>query len=634
MRGMWAAIVVGLAPLVQQVERRAVAPEEASRSGVVMTIDGLSVTADEYGRWLIDLYASRQGKRFAEQWLVRQAARAGGVELPAGTVDAKIDADIATRVQGAFKGDRAAWLGELDRNGWSEGGHREHMRVEEEPYQLAREMTRRVRSVPEELVVRDWEHFYGPQGKEYALSGIRIEVALETPADSAQQVVETARRKVFNAALARALEVRERALAGEDFAALAREVSEDPESRSRGGRLDAKFRPPGWNAPFVESILALGAGAISQPMYAKGGYWIVKVEGVVETPLAQVRQELEARLVELGPEDFEVAATWKAITAGMKFELAPGLFEGQSSIERNDSVTGLVINGQPVSRAEFVTWLARDRGEHHVRDFAEHWCVERRASELGVAVGEAEIETRMREFQQLMIDRSYKGSREAWLAYMQRSGRDESGWRHEWHRRFRMDLLCEKILLAERVVDDATVRARYEAEYGSDGQRREARVLLLPFEAPEAQPGMRREELDAAIAAAREEVRARAETLRARVLGGEDFAELARQHSGDEATRASGGRIEGRFRALDYPESASARVLQLAPGQISEVLEVERGFAFFEVLALQSVPFEAVAAELRRELERERPAQGDLAGLRNVLVQKARIVTTPGVYGK
>jgi hypothetical protein len=46
------------------------------------------------------------------------------------------------------------------------------------------------------------------------------------------------------------------------------------------------------------------------------------------------------------------------------------------------------------------------------------------------------------------------------------------------------------------------------------------------------------------------------------------------------------------------------------------------------------VPFEAVAAELRRELERERPAQGDLAGLRNVLVQKARIVTTPGVYGK
>lgn len=631
---MWAAIVVGLALAAQSVERRAAAPEEAARSGVVMTIDGQPVTADEYGRWMIDLYASRQGKRFAEQWLVRQAARAGGVVLPAGAVDAKIDADIATRVQGAFKGDRAAWLGELDRTGWSEGGHREHMRVEEEPYQLAREMTRRVRSVPEELVVRDWEHFYGPQGKEYALSGIRIEVALETPADSAQHVVETARRKVFNAALARALEVRERALAGEDFAALARAVSEDSESRARGGRLDAQFRPPGWNAPFVESILALGAGAISQPMYAKGGYWIVKVEGVVETPLAAVRDELVARLVEQGPEDFEVASTWRAITAGMKFELAPGLFEGQSSIERNDSVTGLVINGQPVSRAEFVTWLARDRGEHHVRDFAEHWCVERHASELGIAVSEGEIATRMREFQQLMIDRSYKGSREAWLAYMQRAGRDESGWGYEWHRRFRIDLLCEKILLAERVVDDKAVRARYELEYGSDGRRIEARVLLVPFAAPEAQPGMRREQLDAALAAAREAVRLRAENLRARILQGEDFAQLAREFSGDEATRARGGRIEGRFRALDWPTEAGAAVLALAPGQITAVLDVERGFAFFEVLSVQSVPFETVAAELRRELESERPAQGDLAGVRNMLVQKARITASPGVYGK
>ncbi|MBM3990235.1 MAG: hypothetical protein FJ298_04420, partial [Planctomycetes bacterium] len=129
-------------------------------------------------------------------------------------------------------------------------------------------------------------------------------------------------------------------------------------------------------------------------------------------------------------------------------------------------------------------------------------------------------------------------------------------------------------------------------------------------------------------------VRLRAEALRARALAGEDFAQLAREFSGDGATRAAGGRIEGRFRAQDWPTAASAAVLALAPGQVSAVLDVERGFAFFEVLAAQSVPFEAVAAELRRELESERPAQGDLAAVRNVLVQRARIVSNPGVYGK
>jgi parvulin-like peptidyl-prolyl isomerase len=632
MSALLALCALALAP--QEIVRLKATPESAASSGVVLSIDGNEIRADEYGRWMLDLYSSRQGQRFAEQWLVREAAKERGVELAPGAVDAKIDADIAARIDGAFLGQRDGWLAELERTGWSEGGHREHRRVEDEPYLLASELTRRTRAVPEELIVRDWEHFYGPQGKEYALSGMRFEVALETPADSAPDVVETARRKVFNAALARALDARERALAGEDFATLARTLSEDPQTRASGGRIDAKFRPAGWNAPFVESILALGPGAISQPLYAKGGFWIVKVESVVETPLAAVRDQLAARLVELGPEDFEVAATWKSITQGLRFELTPALFEARSSSERSDPVVGLVINGRPVLRSEFVTWLARDRGEHHVRDFAEHWCVERRANELGVAVSEDEIEARMREFQTLMIDRSYKGSREAWLTYMRRAGRDEAGWRREWARRFRIDLLCEKILLAERVVDDAAVRARFEREYGRDGKRIEARLLLVASANPETTEGMRREELDAAIVAAREAAHAKAEALRVRVVRGEDFEMLARQFSDDEATRATGGRLEGRVQLLEWPAVVGESLLTLAPGALSPVLDVERGFAFFEVLAAQPVSFDTVAAELRRELETERPAQGDLAGVRNLLVQRARIVTHPGVYGK
>lgn len=585
-------VLCALALAPQEIVRLKATPESAASSGVVLSIDGNEIRADEYGRWMLDLYSSRQGQRFAEQWLVREAAKERGVELAPGAVDAKIDADIAARIDGAFLGQRDGWLAELERTGWSEGGHREHRRVEDEPYLLASELTRRTRAVPEELIVRDWEHFYGPQGKEYALSGMRFEVALETPADSAPDVVETARRKVFNAALARALDARERALAGEDFATLARTLSEDPQTRASGGRIDAKFRPAGWNAPFVESILALG------------------------------------------PEDFEVAATWKSITQGLRFELTPALFEARSSSERSDPVVGLVINGRPVLRSEFVTWLARDRGEHHVRDFAEHWCVERRANELGVAVSEDEIEARMREFQALMIDRSYKGSREAWLTYMRRAGRDEAGWRREWARRFRIDLLCEKILLAERVVDDAAVRARFEREYGRDGKRIEARLLLVASANPETTEGMRREELDAAIVAAREAARAKAQELRTRVLSGADFDALAREFSDDDATRANGGRLEGRVQLLEWPAVVGESLLTLAPGALSPVLDVERGFAFFEVLAAQPVSFDTVAAELRRELETERPAQGDLAGVRNLLVQKARIVTHPGVYGK
>lgn len=624
--------VLALAP--QQFERLPELPAEFARTGAVMTIDGQPVSGDEYGLWLLDMQGSRQAKRFAERFLVEKAARANGVELAPGAVDTKIDAEVELRVAGAFSGAREEWLDELSRTGWSESGNREYRRAELEPRLLAEELTRRGRVVPEVLVVRDWEHFFGPQGKEVTLSGLRIDVAVESPDEASADQRDIDRRRAFAKSLARALEVRERALAGEDFAALARECSDEPETKASGGRIRAQFRPPGWGAAFVEGVLALPVGAISAPMYAQGGYWIVRVEKVVETPLEQVREQLVQRLVESGPEDFEVAETLQRITAGMQVELLPQLFETGGSVERKLGEPGLVVNGEPVAREEFALWLARSRGEHYVRDFAEHVLVERRARELGLGASEAEIGARMDEFQQHMISQSYKGSREAWLAYMRATGRDEAGWRREWHRRMRIEVLCEKILKSERVVSDEDVRARWRRDYGSAGRWIEARLILVPLALPSLSPGQSREELDRQIAIARATTAAQAQAVRHRLLAGEDFGALARSLSGDVESAARGGQLEGRFRPDQWPQSVNDVVQRLAAGELSPVLETERGFALFEVTSTREVPFEEVADALRRELENERPAQGDLAGVRNLLVQQARIVTTPGIYGK
>ena len=72
--------------------------------------------------------------------------------------------------------------------------------------------------------------------------------------------------------------VRERILAGEDFAALASVTSEDPGSASRGGDL-------GWNSPGVfdpefETVLAaLGQDQISEPFRSQFGWHIVQMLG-------------------------------------------------------------------------------------------------------------------------------------------------------------------------------------------------------------------------------------------------------------------------------------------------------------------------------------------------------------------
>jgi parvulin-like peptidyl-prolyl isomerase len=102
------------------------------------------------------------------------------------------------------------------------------------------------------------------------------------------------------------------------------------------------------------------------------------------------------------------------------------------------------------------------------------------------------------------------------------------------------------------------------------------------------------------------EDRARAEELRARLLAGEDFAQLAGQHS--IAPEAAEGGWLPPFARGELPD-AFDRAFELAPGSISEVIESPYGFHILRVEALHP-PRQAEFADVRErialDLERER----------------------------
>ena len=101
--------------------------------------------------------------------------------------------------------------------------------------------------------------------------------------------------------LARAMEVSARLDAGEDFAALAAELSEDPGSASAGGDL-------GWNGrgvfvpEFEEALFALEeTGQRSGPVQSQFGYHIIRLDGVRGgeiAPFDASREEVMADLQE------------------------------------------------------------------------------------------------------------------------------------------------------------------------------------------------------------------------------------------------------------------------------------------------------------------------------------------------
>lgn len=76
----------------------------------------------------------------------------------------------------------------------------------------------------------------------------------------------------------RAMEIMEKARAGEDFAELAKEFSEGP-SAAKGGDL-GEFRKGDMVKPFSDKAFSMEPGEISEPVLTRFGWHIIKVEAV------------------------------------------------------------------------------------------------------------------------------------------------------------------------------------------------------------------------------------------------------------------------------------------------------------------------------------------------------------------
>ena len=111
----------------------------------------------------------------------------------------------------------------------------------------------------------------------------------------------------FSQAKAKLDTLRERALKGESFEALAREYSEDTATRDAGGEMDW-YEKDAWGAGVAAQIVKLKDGEISQPFQSDVGWHMIQRIGERETDVTdalrrnQVRELIARRK---GEEEFE-----------------------------------------------------------------------------------------------------------------------------------------------------------------------------------------------------------------------------------------------------------------------------------------------------------------------------------------
>lgn len=113
-----------------------------------------------------------------------------------------------------------------------------------------------------------------------------------------------------NQARARAEEVRERLSQGEDFASLAREVSDDSGTALNGGELG--WVRPGQTVPaFEEAMRDLGAHQISQPVRSQFGYHVIEVQERRRQNVTQESQREQVRQAIFQRRANEELQTWQ-----------------------------------------------------------------------------------------------------------------------------------------------------------------------------------------------------------------------------------------------------------------------------------------------------------------------------------
>jgi peptidyl-prolyl cis-trans isomerase SurA len=128
---------------------------------------------------------------------------------------------------------------------------------------------------------------------------------------------------------------------------------------------------------------------------------------------------------------------------------------------------------------------------------------------------------------------------------------------------------------------------------------REILVEVPSTKGADGQPGFN--------AAADDEAREKAEVLRKRAVGGEDFARLAASES-DAASKANGGLV-GPLNHDELAESLQKLVDSMKVGDVSEIVRTPRGYQFFKLESLTPAavkPFEQARDDIVNRVYAER----------------------------
>jgi peptidyl-prolyl cis-trans isomerase C len=171
---------------------------------------------------------------------------------------------------------------------------------------------------------------------------------------------------------------------------------------------------------------------------------------------------------------------------------------------------------------------------------------------------------------QIDATRNKFANQDDFVAALSRSGLTESRLRDDTRKTLLVDRLLETVVWRDIKISDAAIRAFYEENRAAllDPEKFRVRQILVGVPS-DASP------------TTREEALVNAKRMRAQLVAGSDFAQMARDRSDDRQTAPLGGEIGPLQRIAQDPIMKAARALK--PGEISELVETPAGYHIVQV---------------------------------------------------
>jgi peptidyl-prolyl cis-trans isomerase C len=414
------------------------------------------------------------------------------------------------------------------------------------------------------LVTPDEQKKFYEENKErftqVKVQGIYLAFVADPAAATKQNPGKTYRSQ--DQAKAKIEEIRGQVKTHDDFARLAKELSDDQSSRDKGGDFGSVHKSENMPADIKQTLFSLKTGEVSNPIQQSNGYWIFRID---ETGVEGYDSVKDAIYTEMK------TARAKVWIDGLRDKpvefVAKDFFDHKSGATAPASDTVIaIVDAQKITYAQFLAFFtgigdeARKNAIDNPKEMMQQYALSLRLDEYAKS-------------ESLEGKSPYKESLAATKSVVLVRAAMREG--------------------AQKVppVSPAEEKKYYE-ENKANFTEVKVQTLYIGFSTDASKPGRTPDQAKAKI-----------EEIRAQIKTREDFLRLVKEFSEDETSKANGGDFGTIRKADNVPIEIKQVIFSMKPGDISGAVAQKTGYYLFRVDSASAESFDSAKERIHAELQ-------------------------------